>query len=365
MSGGKTMEFNIAVINGDGIGPEIITEAVKVLKKVEELYDHKFNFHEVIGAGEAVDKVGSPLPEDTIEVCQKCIGTLVGNVGGSKWKNNPLELNPVRAVLNLRKKLDANINLRPIYLNKELFELSPLKERVLKDGIDIIMVRDIMGGMICSKRLTDDGFYGREASDIEYYNESIVRNMAKMGFELAMKRRKRLASLDKANVLASSKLWRTVVNEVSKQYPEVELEHYLIDNAAMEVIKDPNHFDVIIASNIFGDIMADEISQITGVADMLGSAEISTDGVGIYTPNQLHNPNEEIIGKNIANPIGMISSAALMLRHSMGLEAEAKAVETAINKVIREGYATEDIFFEGKTLVSTSKMGDLIVANLQ
>lgn len=354
------MDFNIAVINGDGIGEEIMAETIKVLKRVEKKYNHVFNFNNLPGAGEAVDKMGAPMPEEVSFICQNCHGTIVGNVGGKKWDNNPLELNPVRAVLQLRKKLDATINLRPIYLKKQLFKLSPLKEEVLKDGIDIIMVRDIMGGMICSKRLTDDGFYGREASDIEYYNESIVRNIAKMGFELAMKRRKKVASIDKANVLASSKLWRTVVNEVAKQYPEVQVEHYLVDNAAMEVIKDPSHFDIIIASNIFGDIMADEISQITGVPDMLGSAEISADGKGIYTPNQLHNPNENIIGKNIANPIGLISAAVLMLRHSLKLDREAMDVEEAINKVIEAGYATEDIFVEGKTLVSTEEMGTLI-----
>lgn len=356
------MKYEIAVINGDGIGKEIITEAVKVLDAVKVKYNHEFTYHEVLGGGEAVDKTGSPLPDETVEVCQRCKGTLIGNVGGSKWKNLPLELNPVRALLQLRKKIDATINLRPIRLDKELFALSPLKERVLGDGIDIIMVRDIMGGMICSKRLTDDGFYGREASDIEYYNESIVKNIAKMGFELAMKRRKKLASLDKANVLASSKLWRTVVTEVSKQYPEVKVEHYLVDNASMEVIKRPGDFDVIIASNIFGDILADEISQITGVADMLGSAEISNNGDGIYTPNQLHNPDESLIGNNCADPIGMISAAALMLRHSLGLNEEADAVETAVRKVISKGYATKDIYVEGKILVSTSEMGTLIAS---
>ncbi len=354
------MEYNIALIKGDGIGPEVVDEAVKILKKVGEISNVNFKFTDVLAVGKAIDEVGEPLPKDSLEICKNSDAVIIGNIGGKKWISNPLNKKPEKAILTLRKELNAAVNLRPIFLNENLAYFSPLKKEITEKGIDILVVRDIVGGMLCSEKEVGTGKFGREASDKEYYNEEIIRNIAKQGFEAAIQRRKKLASLDKANALASSMLWREIVNEVAKDYPEVELQHYLIDNAAMEVIKEPSKFDVIIASNMFGDIISDEISQITGVAGILGSAELSYSRNGIFTPNQLHNEDETIVGKDIANPIGMILSSALMLRYSFGLNEEAKLIEDAVNKVIKEGYATRDLFTEGKKLVGTKEMGSLI-----
>lgn len=354
------MEYNVALIKGDGIGPEVVDEAVKVLKKVGEVRELNFNFRDILAVGEAIDKVGVPLPVESLEVCKKSDAVIVGNIGGKKWVDSPLDKKPEKAILKLRKELNTSVNLRPIFLHENLTVFSPLKKEIVERGIDILVVRDIVGGMICSEKEVGVGMYGREAADNEYYNEEIIRNVAKQGFEAAIQRRKKLASLDKANALASSALWREVVNEVSKDYPEVEVEHYYVDNASMEVIKEPSKFDVIIASNIFGDIIADEISQITGASGILGSAELSYGGKGIFTPNQLHNEDESIVGKDIANPIGMILSSALMLRYSFGLNEEACIIENAVNKVLNEGYATRDLFTEGENLVGTREMGSLI-----
>lgn len=354
------MKYNIALIKGDGIGPEVVDEAVKVLKRVEEISDINFEFTEVLAVGKAIDEVGTPLPKESLEICKNSDAVIVGNIGGKKWRNNPLDQKPEKAILILRKELNAAVNLRPIFLNKNLADFSPLKKEIIGKGMDTLVVRDIVGGMICSEKEVGTGKFGREAADKEYYNEEIIRNVTKQGFEAAMQRGKKLASLDKANALASSMLWREVVNEVAKDYLEVDVQHYFIDNAAMEVLKEPSKFDVIIASNMFGDIIADEISQITGAAGILGSAELSYEGKGIFTPNQLHNEDESIIGKDMANPIGMILSSALMLRYSFGLDKEAKLIEDAVNKVIEEGYVTSDLFIEGKNLVGTKEMGNLI-----
>lgn len=354
------MEYKIALINGDGIGPEVIREAVKVLETVEEISHVRFDFKEVLAAGEAIDKVGEPLPSESLEVCKNSDAIIIGNIGGKKWRDNPLDKKPEKAILQLRKEVNAAINLRPIFSNKYLSELSPLKKEIMDKGMDILVFRDIVGGAYCSEKNTGVGKYGREAWEKEYYNEDIIRNVAKRGFEAALNRRKKLASLDKANALASSSLWRQVVNEVAKDYPEVEVEHYLIDNATMEVLKEPSKFDVIIASNMFGDIIADELSQIAGCPNILGSAEISYSGKGIFTPNQLHNEDETIVGKDVVNPIGMILSSAMMLRHCFGLEKEARFIEQAVNEVLKQGYATYDLHTPGKKLVGTREMGNLI-----
>lgn len=354
------MEAKIALIKGDGIGPEISKEAIKVLKTIEKIYNHKFNINEVIGAGEAVDICGNPLPEETLKACLQSDAVIIGNIGGSKWDKVELDKKPVKVILKLREELKVSSNLRPITLNKNLIEFSPLKDHIVSKGIDILVVRDLAGSVICGEKKYDIGKFGREASDLEYYNENIINKSAKIAFDSARLRRKKVSSIDKSNVLASSRLWKEVMEEVSKEYKDVDIKHHLVDTAAMEVISKPSDFDVIVTSNMFGDILADELSQITGTPCMLPSAEIDKNGKGIFTPNQLHHPDESIIGKNKANPIGLISTVALMLRHSFNLNEEADLIESAIDKVINKGYRTEDIYSKGKILVGTDMMGDLI-----
>lgn len=358
------MIYNIALINGDGIGPEVVNEAKKVLKKIEEVSDIKFSIREVLATGEAIDKVGEPLPKESLEICKNSDAVIIGNIGGRKWRDYALDKKPERTIFILRKEFNASINIRPIITNINLIERSPLKKEIIEKGMDILVFRDIVGGVYCSEKVNNIGEFGREAWDTEYYNEKIIKALVVKGFESAMKRRKKLASLDKANAMASSVLWRKIVNEIAEDYPEVEVEHYYIDNASMEVLKDPSKFDVIVASNMFGDIIADELSQITGCPGILGSAEISSTGKGIYTPNQLHNEDESLIGKDKVNPIGLILSSALMLRHSLGLEEEAKKIENAVEEVLSQGYATYDIYSEGKRLVRCSQMGELIRNNI-
>lgn len=355
------MEYNIAVIKGDGIGPEITAQTLKVLNSISDIYGYKFKIDNVVGAGEAVDKYGEPLPEKSLKACMKSDAILIGNLGGSKWDNIELDKKPVKAILKLREALKVSTNLRPIVLNKSLLELSPLKEDIIKNGMDILVVRDIAGGMLCAEKNYGVGKCGREASDLEYYNEDIINKSANRAFQSAVIRKNKVASIDKSNVLASSKLWKEVINEKAKEYSDVKVTHHLVDSAAMEVIINPSKFDVIVTSNIFGDILADELSQITGAAAMLGSAEIDCSGKGIFTPNQLHYPDESIIGKDRANPIGLIMSLAMMLRYSFNLEKEASLIEKAVDKVIESGYVTEDLYIDGKNVVGTEKMGDLIV----
>ena len=359
------MNYKIALIKGDGIGPEISREAIKVLKEIENIYDHNFEIKEVAGAGEAVDKYNDPLPEDTLKVCLESDAVLIGNIGGSKWNNVELDKKPVKSILKLRKALKATSNLRPITLNKNLKKFSPLKESIISKGIDILVVRDLAGSVICGEKNCCEGKFGREASDLEYYNEQIVRRSAIKAFEAAKTRKNLVSSIEKSNVLASSKLWKEVVIETSDNYPQVQVKHHLVDTAAMEVILNPEKFDVIVTSNMFGDILADELSQITGIACMLPSAELDENGKGIFTPNQLHHPDESIIGKDRANPIGLISSVALMLRYSFNMIEEADIIERAINKTIDRGYRTEDIFSIGDKLVGTQTMGDMICQSIR
>lgn len=354
------MNYSIALIKGDGIGPEISNEAVKVLKEIEKFYGHNFKINELYGAGEAVDKFGYPMPKETLDACIESDAVLIGNIGGSKWNNVPLDKKPVKAILKIRKALNVTSNLRPITLNQSLRGFSPLKESIISKGIDILVVRDLAGSVICGEKKLGIGKFGREGSDLEYYNEEIVKKSANRAFSAASTRRNLVSSIDKSNVLASSMLWKEVINETSKNYPKVKLKHHLVDTAAMEVILNPEKFDVIVTTNMFGDILADELSQITGTACMLPSAELDANGKGIFTPNQLHHPDESIIGMDKANPIGLISSLALMLRYSFGLHQEADIIERAINLAIEKGYRTEDIFSKGTKLVGTKVMGNVI-----
>lgn len=355
------MILNIAVINGDGVGPEMMGPTIEVLKVISKKFEHQLNLYPVIASGEAIDNFGNPLPDESLETCLKSSAVLFGNTGLSKYNYLPLEKRPEFALMKLRRELGVTTNIRPVCIYPVLSRLSPLKDHIIQKGLDIVFVRDIIGGVFCSDKIKQDGEFGKEAYELEYYNEKIVRDTAKIAFEIADKRRKKVTSLDKSNVLESSKLWRATVNEVKEDYPEIELNHSYIDSAAMKIIINPNDFDVIVTSNLFGDIIADEGTQISGTPYLYASAEISKNGKGIYTPNQLHHPDEEIIGKQIVNPIGMIAASALMLRHSFSLEKEAKVIENAIKKAISLGYRTNDIAMECEKWFTTNQMGEKIV----
>lgn len=351
--------YNITVLKGDGIGPDIVVEAMNVLEAVGKKYNHKFNFNEKLVGGAALDACGVPLPDDTLEACKNCDSILLGAVGGPKWDNLPSNMRPeAGALLRLRKELGLYANLRPAIIHKALSSASPIKPEIIGDSLDILVVRELTGGIYFGERGHREGKYGEEAYDVEAYSEFEVKRIAKTAFEAAMKRNKRVTSIDKSNVLESSKLWRKAVIEVAKDYPEVELDHMYVDNAAMQLVRNPKHFDVIVTSNIFGDIISDEASQITGSIGMLPSASLSDGAFGMYEP--IHGSAPDIAGMDIANPIATILSAGMMLRYSFGLNAEADAIEAAVTEVLDAGYRTPDIYSEGTTKVGTKKMGRII-----
>ena len=351
--------YNITVLKGDGIGPDIVAEAMNVLESVGKKYNHKFNFNEKLVGGAALDACGVPLPDDTLEACKNCDSILLGAVGGPKWDNLPSNMRPeAGALLRLRKELGLYANLRPAIIHKALSSASPIKPEIIGDSLDILVVRELTGGIYFGERGHREGKYGEEAYDVEAYSEFEVKRIAKTAFEAAMKRNKRVTSIDKSNVLESSKLWRKAVIEVAKDYPEVELDHMYVDNAAMQLVRNPKHFDVIVTSNIFGDIISDEASQITGSIGMLPSASLSDGAFGMYEP--IHGSAPDIAGMDIANPIATILSAGMMLRYSFGLNAEADAIEAAVTEVLDAGYRTPDIYSEGTTKVGTKEMGRII-----
>ena len=351
--------YNITVLKGDGIGPDIVSEAMNVLEAVGKKYNHKFNFNEKLVGGAALDACGVPLPDDTLEACKNCDSILLGAVGGPKWDNLPSNMRPeAGALLRLRKELGLYANLRPAIIHKALSSASPIKPEIIGDSLDILVVRELTGGIYFGERGHREGKYGEEAYDVEAYSEFEVKRIAKTAFEAAMKRNKRVTSIDKSNVLESSKLWRKAVIEVAKDYPEVELDHMYVDNAAMQLVRNPKHFDVIVTSNIFGDIISDEASQITGSIGMLPSASLSDGAFGMYEP--IHGSAPDIAGMDIANPIATILSAGMMLRYSFGLNAEADAIEAAVTEVLDAGYRTPDIYSEGTTKVGTKEMGRII-----
>lgn len=356
------MNYNIAVIPGDGIGPEIIDESIKVLNKIGEKYNHTFELEFLQAGGCAIDSMGTPLPEKTLERCKESDAVLLGAVGGTKWDNPNAKIRPEQALLGLRGGLNLYCNLRPALLYKPLKEASPLKDSIIGDGIDICVVRELTGGIYFGER-------GREvvdrvisAYDTERYNINEIKRIVKIGFETAMKRNKKLTSVDKANILESSRLWRSVVEEMSKEYPEVEVNHLYIDNASMQLVRDPKQFDVIVTSNMFGDILSDEASMITGSIGMLPSASLGEGTLGMYEP--IHGSAPDIAGKGIANPLATILSTAMMLRYSFNLEQEARDIEDAVIKVLEEGYRTGDIKSKGTTLVGTKEMGQLVVEKI-
>ena len=351
--------YNITVLKGDGIGPDIVAEAMNVLEAVGKKYNHKFNFNEKLVGGAALDACGVPLPDDTLEACKNCDSILLGAVGGPKWDNLPSNMRPeAGALLRLRKELGLYANLRPAIIHKALSSASPIKPEIIGDSLDILVVRELTGGIYFGERGHREGKYGEEAYDVEAYSEFEVKRIAKTAFEAAMKRNKRVTSIDKSNVLESSKLWRKAVIEVAKDYPEVELDHMYVDNAAMQLVRNPKHFDVIVTSNIFGDIISDEASQITGSIGMLPSASLSDGAFGMYEP--IHGSAPDIAGQHKINPTACILSASLMLAH-LGEAKAAAAIEKAVTDVISEGKTlTQDM---GGT-ASTEEFADAVIAKL-
>ncbi len=362
------MEYQVGVISGDGIGPEIVREAKKVLDKVGEAYGHSFTYDEILMGGVSIDETGEPLTEGAIAQAKAADAVLMGSIGGdtntSPWYKLPPHLRPEAGLLKLRKSLNLFANLRPAYLYEELKEACPLREDIIGDGFDMMIMRELTGGLYFGKRVTEERGGLMTAEDTLTYNEEEIRRIAKRGFDIAKKRRKKVTSVDKANVLDSSRLWRKVVEEVAGDYPDVVLEHMLVDNCAMQLVKDPKQFDVILTENMFGDILSDEASMVTGSIGMLSSASLNDTKFGLYEPSGGSAP--DIAGKGIANPIATILSAAMMLRYSFDLDREADAVEEAVRQVLKEGYRTIDIMpqEEGKKAsaiqVGTAEMGDLI-----
>ena len=349
------MNYKLAVIPGDGIGPDVVEQTLLVLDKVVEKFGHTFQYHKVLAGGCAIDATGGCLPQETIDVCKASDAVLLGAVGGWKWDTLPGDQRPERALLGLRKALGLFANLRPALLFEQLADASPLKPEILAGGLDIVVVRELTGGIYFGEKGVKDTDLGPAAYDIEQYAEEEVRRIAKVAFDMAMKRSKHVTSVDKANVLESSRLWRRVVTEVAKDYPEVTLDHLYVDNAAMQLVRNPRQFDVIVTSNIFGDILSDEASQITGSIGMLPSASLAQGNFGMYEP--VHGSAPDIAGQDKANPMATILSAAMMLRYTFGLGQEADAIENAVKSVLDQGYRTPDLFAGEGTLVGTAEMG--------
>lgn len=360
------MKYRIASIKGDGIGPEIVTQAQKVLNRVAEKYGHEFEFTELLMGGCSIDKYGIPLTDETIAAAKNSDAVLMGSIGGntatSPWYKLEPAKRPEAGLLGIRKALNLFANLRPAYLYPELKEACPLKEEVAEKGFDMMMMRELTGGLYFGERYTKEIDGVMTAVDTLKYTEEEIRRIAIKGFDIAMKRRKKVTLVDKANVLDSSRLWRKVTDEVAKDYPEVEYGVMLVDNAAMQLVKDPAQFDVVLTENMFGDILSDEASMITGSIGMLPSASLNETRFGLYEPSGGSAP--DIAGKNIANPIATILSAAMMLRYSFDLDKEADAIESAVKQVLKEGYRTIDIAKSGEPQVKCDEMGDLIAERI-
>ena len=360
------MNYNVTVIPGDGIGPEIVREARKVLDQVGKVYGHSFNYTEILMGGCSIDAYGVPLTEEALETAGKSdavlLGAVGGDVGNSRWYDVAPNLRPEAGLLAIRKGLGLFANIRPAYLYKELAEACPLKKDIIGDGFDMVIMRELTGGLYFGDRYTREVDGVMTAVDTLTYNEKEIRRIAVKAFDIAMKRRKKVTSVDKANVLDSSRLWRKVAEEVAADYPEVELSHMLVDNCAMQLVMNPGQFDVILTENMFGDILSDEASMITGSIGMLSSASMNESKFGLYEPS--HGSAPDIAGKDMANPIATILSAAMLLRYSFDLDREADAVEKAVQAVLTEGYRTGDIMSVGCTKVGTCKMGDLIAERI-
>ncbi|SFQ42817.1 3-isopropylmalate dehydrogenase [Caldicoprobacter faecalis] len=354
--------MKIAVIPGDGIGPEVVKQAIVVLEAVAQKFGHRFEFQEVLMGGAALDAVGVPLPDETLKVCLKSDAVLLGAVGGPKWDDLSGHLRPEAGLLGIRKGLNLFANLRPAKVFPQLKSASTLKEEVLGEGLDILVVRELTGDVYFGDKGRAEIPGGQKAWDTAVYSTHEVERVAHVAFKIARGRRRKVTSVDKANVLESSRLWREVVSRVGQQYPDVELNHMYVDNAAMQLIRNPSQFDVILTTNMFGDILSDEAAMLTGSLGMLPSASLGEGKLGLYEP--VHGSAPDIAGQDKANPIATIMSAAMMLRYSFGLEQEAQAVEDAVSRVLEQGYRTADIATPGTIVVGTREMGHLIAQNL-
>ena len=360
------MSYKVGVIRGDGIGPEIVAEALKVLDKVAEKYNETFDYTDILLGGASIDATGKPLTEEALETAKSCDAVLMGSIGGntttSPWYKLEPSKRPEAGLLAIRKALNLFANLRPAYLYNELRKACPLRDEIIGDGFDMIIVRELTGGLYFGERHTTEENGVRKAVDTLSYDENEIRRIAVRGFDIARKRRHKVTSVDKANVLDSSRLWRSVVEDVAKDYPDVTLEHMLVDNCAMQLVRDPKQFDVILTENMFGDILSDEASMVTGSIGMLSSASLNETKFGLYEPS--HGSAPDIAGKDLANPIATILSAAMMLRFSLDLDEAADAIEAAVKQVLKDGYRTGDIMSEGCTKVGTVQMGDLIAERI-
>jgi 3-isopropylmalate dehydrogenase len=357
------MHMRLCLLPGDGIGPEILAQGRKVLDKLADYYGHSLDYEEALIGGAAIDALGIPLPEKTVSVCREADAVLLGAVGGPKWDDLDSGIRPEKGLLAIRKALELFANLRPAVVFEELKESSYLRPDIIGEGIDVLVVRELTGGIYFGAPKGEERRHGeRVAYNTMIYSESEVQRIARVAFETAAKRSGRLCSVDKANVLDVSRLWREVVTEVSQDYPQVELSHMYVDNAAMQLVRDPGQFDVIVTSNLFGDILSDEAATITGSIGMLASASMGEQKPSLYEP--IHGSAPDIAGQDKANPLATILSLAMMLRYSFSLEDEASAIEKAVRKVLAQGYRTGDIFQKGCTLVGCEQMGDLVVSSL-
>lgn len=357
------MEKNIAVIKGDGIGPEIVNEAIRVLEKTAQKYGHKFNFTDVLMGGIAIDKTGVPLPQETVDICKASDSVLLGAVGGPKWDKGAGNLRPEAGLLGIRSALGLFANIRPAKLLAPLADACPLKNEITAQGLDLVIVRELIGGAYFGKRMTciDENGHKTAADEMKYSDYEVER-ICRVAFDLAKKRRKKVTSVDKANVLDSSRLWREISHKIAAENPDVEFSDMLVDNTAMQLVRNPAQFDVIVTENLFGDILSDEASMITGSLGMLPSASLGEGTCGLYEP--IHGSAPDIAGQDKANPLATILSAAMMLRYSFDMQEEAQAIESAVDAVLADGYRTADIMSEGKTLVGCRKMGELVVEKI-
>lgn len=358
------MQYKIAVVKGDGIGPEIVDEAMRVLDCIGKRLGHKFEYTEVLAGGSSIDANGVPLTEETVEICKAADSVLLGAVGGPKWDNVPGDKRPEKALLGLRSALGLFANLRPAMMYRALADACPIKKEIIGDGFDILVCRELTGDVYFGKhyRRQSDCGWGEMGCDDMNYSQYEVERIARRAFEMARLRSNKVTSVDKANVLETSRLWRETVTKIHEEYPDVQLEYMYVDNAAMQLVRDPGQFDVIVTGNLFGDILSDEASMITGSIGMLPSASIGETGKGMYEP--IHGSAPDIAGKNIANPIATILSCAMMLRYSFGLQEEAAAIEKAVNDTLEAGYRTADIAAAGETAIGTKEMGDQICNRL-
>lgn len=360
------MRYDIGVIKGDGIGPEIVDEAIKVLDKVASEFGHDFAYTQLLLGGASIDANGVPLTDETVETAKKMDAVLMGSIGGdantSPWYKLPADKRPEAGLLKIRKELGLFANLRPAVLYEELSGACPLKEELTEGGFDLLIMRELTGGLYFGERHTTEENGILKAVDTLTYDENEIRRIAIKAFDVAMKRNRKVTSVDKANVLDSSRLWRKIVEEVAKGYPEVKLEHMLVDNCAMQLVRNPKQFDVILTENMFGDILSDEASMVTGSIGMLASASLNDSSFGLYEPS--HGSAPDIAGQNIANPIATILSASMMLRFSLNLQKEADAIDNAVKAVLEDGYRTVDIYSDDCNKVSTSEMGTLIAERI-